>query len=571
MKNTVIATLVIFIASILVSLPLFKTGFYSVHDDQQIARLFLFNQSLFAGQFPVRWVGGLGFGFGYPLFNFYPPFVYMLGELIHIIGFNFINSIKIVFFLGILLSGFSMFILVKELWGRMSGITAAIFYMFAPYRAVDMYVRGALAESFAFVWLPLILWGFYKVSKKQTMNFAYITGFLLALLMITHNLIFLPFTLILMIYVPSLLFLSKNKTLFLKHTFFAGVLGAGLSAFFWLPSLLEKKYTIVDQILLTNLADYRIHFVYPEQLWNWQWGFGGSAKGLADGISFKIGKIHIILTTASLFLMSIYYMRAKFAKRKFILPATFVSLFLFSALMTTMYSQIIWDTIKPLAYLQFPWRFLTFTTLFSSIMAGYFIYFLRLSFLRAIFTGIILIALIVPNYKLFKPQFYRENLTDAEATSAEKINWDVSLSSFEYSPKDVSLKVDQRGVNMIDINKADIPNNKIKMASSDVHFDVLKNTPSLIEFNYESANKTTAQANVFDFPNWSVYIDGRKIEHNSVGKLKLIAFDIPEGFHTISIKFENTRFRVFANLVSAISLLIFAMYFLKKWQTRILN
>lgn len=571
MKNTVITMLIIFIASILLSLPLFKPGFYTVHDDQQIARLFLYGQSLKSGQFPVRWVDQLGFGFGYPLFNFYPPFVYMLGDLIHIIGFNFINSIKIVFFLGILLSGFSMFILVKELWGRISGLTAAIFYMFAPYRALDIYVRGALAESFSFVWLPLILWGFYKVSKKQTINYAYITGFLLALLMITHNLIFLPFTLILIIYVPSLVLLSKNKKLFLKHTIFAGIIGAGLSAFFWLPSLLEKKYTIVDQILLTNLADYRIHFVYPQQLWNWQWGFGGSAKGLADGISFKIGKIHVILSAVTPLLMAVYYKHGKLAKTKLILSATFLFLFVFSAFMATMYSEFIWYLIKPLAYLQFPWRFLTFTALFSSIMAGYFIYILRLSFLRFIFTGIILIALIVPNYKLFKPQFYRESLTDAEATSPEKINWDVSLSSFEYSPRGIALKVDERGVNMIDINKNEIPNSKIEIASSDVLINMLKNTPSLIKFNYNSTSKTIAQANIFDFPNWNVYIDGRKVEHNSVGKFKLIAFDIPEGTHTVSIKFENTKVRVFADLVSAISLLIFTTYFFKKWQTRILN
>lgn len=548
-----------------------KPGLYTMHDDQQVARLFLYHQSLKSGQFPVRWVSQLGFGFGYPLFNFYPPFVYMIGELVHIFGFNFINSIKTVFFLSILLSGFSMFILVKALWGRASGFIAAIFYMFAPYRALDIYVRGALAESFSFVWLPLILWGFYKVSKEQTLNYAYLTGFLLALLMITHNLIFLPFTLILIIYVPILLFTSKNKTLFLKHTIYAGLLGAGLSAFFWLPALLEKKYTIVDQILLTNLADYRIHFVYPQQLWNWQWGFGGSAKGLMDGISFKIGKIHIILSAVSLLLMAIYYKHGQLAKTKLIFPAVFLFLFVFSAFMTTMYSEFIWYLIKPLAYLQFPWRFLTFTALFSSIMAGYFIYVLRLSFLRFIFTGIILIALIVPNYKVFKPQFYRESLTNAEATSAEKINWDVSSSSFEYSPKGIALKVDDRSVNMIDINKNDIKNNKIEIASSNVVINMLKNTPSLMKFNYQSTINTVAQVNTFDFPNWNVYIDGRKVEHNSVSKFKLIAFDIPEGTHTVSIKFENTKVRLFADLVSAVSLLIFTTYFFKKWQTRILN
>ena len=87
----------ILLASLIIAWPLAKPGLYTIHDDQQIARLFVFDQALGHGQFPVRWVDGLGFGFGYPLFVFYPPLVYMLSELFHLTGFSFINSIKLVF------------------------------------------------------------------------------------------------------------------------------------------------------------------------------------------------------------------------------------------------------------------------------------------------------------------------------------------------------------------------------------------------------------------------------------------------------------------------------------------
>ena len=43
-----------------------------MHDVQQVARLQQMDKSLKAGQFPVRWVEDLGFGYGYPVFNFYP-------------------------------------------------------------------------------------------------------------------------------------------------------------------------------------------------------------------------------------------------------------------------------------------------------------------------------------------------------------------------------------------------------------------------------------------------------------------------------------------------------------------
>src|SRR3989339_622315 len=118
MKKGLIPILLILFFSILLSLPLLKPGLYIIHDDQQIARLFLFDKALKFGQFPVRWVDELGFGFGYPLFVFYPPLVYMVGEMFHFLGFGFIDSIKLVFFNSIFFSGIAMYVLIKELWGR---------------------------------------------------------------------------------------------------------------------------------------------------------------------------------------------------------------------------------------------------------------------------------------------------------------------------------------------------------------------------------------------------------------------------------------------------------------------
>src|SRR3990167_491946 len=221
MKKGLIPILLILFFSILVSLPLLKPGLFIIHDDQQIARLLLFDQALKAGQFPPRWVDELGFGFGYPLFVFYPPLVYMVGELFHLIGFSFIDSIKLVFFTSIFASGLAMYILAKEFWDRQTAAVSALFYILVPYRALDVYVRGALAESFSFVWLPLILWSFYKLYKTNKPIYVYLSTIFLALLMITHNLIFLPFMLILPFYLFFLILVSDNKKKFIVNCCFA--------------------------------------------------------------------------------------------------------------------------------------------------------------------------------------------------------------------------------------------------------------------------------------------------------------------------------------------------------------
>ena len=571
MKANIFTIAIILFFSILVSLPLLKPGLHLIHDDQHIARLYLFDQVLKAGQFPVRWVNGLGFNFGYPLFVFYPPLVYILGEIYHLIGFGFTDSVKLVFFSSILFSGLAMYIFVRELWGKFPALISALFYLLVPYRALDVYVRGALAESFSFVWLPLIFWSYYKLFYTRKVIYIYLSGIFLALLMITHNLIFLPFMLILPIYLIFLVLISKEKLLTINYLLLTIALAIGLSAFFWIPALLEKKFTIVDEMLLTNLSNYKIHFVYPQQLWNWTWGFGGSAEGLRDGISFKIGKLHILVSVAAL-AVAIGYMIRKFNVGKFTVHSSqftvmFFLLFVFSAFMTTFYSKFIWEIIKPLGYLQFPWRYLTFTALFSSILAGAFIYLLRLTILRLVIGSILIISLLIPNLKLFQPQNFRPNLTDEIATSNEVINWDVSRTSFEYIPMGVELIKDERNVNMLNISKSDIPKEKITILQGEAQINTVREQPHKVEIQVDSAAGVNLQANLFNFPGWQVKIDDEQVKVEDDNRLKLINFKVPSGIHNVEIEFGNTNVRLFANLFSLLSAFTAAAFVLiKKWQ-----
>lgn len=601
MKTNLVLIILVLFFSISISLPILKPGLYAIHDDQHVARLYLFDQSLRAGQFPVRWSDELGFGFGYPLFNFYPPFTYMLGEIFHLAGLSLISSVKIVFFLGIFLSGVSIYILVKELFGKLEGFVAAIFYMFAPYKALDIYVRGALAETFTFVWLPLILWSFLKLQKTGKIIYLLTSSLFLALLMITHNLIFLPFMLFLPIYLIFLFLKTSDKKLFTVNCLLSIVYSLLLSAFFWTPSLFEKKFTLVDDLLLTDFANYRIHFGYPTQLWNWTWGFGGSAPGLADGISFKIGKLHILASIAALIFALIHLAKNKIgakinsqmlARRSFPDPRSlsvvcskvgstvncsprvageagqlstvFFALFLFSAFMTTFYSKVIWEILKPLAYLQFPWRFLTFTALFSSILAGAFIYFLRFSIFKLIVSILLITLLLLGNLKLFAPNGYRLSLTDSQATSEQIIKWDVSKSSFEYIPRGIQVETDGLGKRVPPIKNQQIPTSTIE---NNPHVQILElNTkPTKIEFSASILQPTNVLVNTFNFPGWQVKVDGQKVPINDQNKLKLISFNIDKGPHSVLIEFENTKVRSFANyitLASLVSMLI--LFFMAK-------
>lgn len=513
-----------------------------MHDDQQVVRLQQLDKSLKAGQFPVRWVSDLGFGYGYPLFNFYPPLSYYLGEVFHLTGLGYIDSIKMVWFTALVGSGLTMYFLAKQFWGKIGGVVAGLFYMYAPYHALDAYVRGALAELFSFVWLPLILWAAYKKRPVAA-------GIFLALLMITHNLIFLPF----MVFFAVWALVFSRKSLFLSP-----IIAFGLTAFFWLPALAEKQFTLVDQLLIKNLASYQIHFLCPSQLWWGAWGFGGSVAGCADGMSFALGKIYWLVVLAA-------FPAAVLFRNKIALLIW--SLLAFSQFMTTSYSQILWDRISQLWYLQFPWRFLEFAVLFAALLAGF--------VGRKIWLAVPLVALLIfIQGKYFIPQQYIPT-TDSQLLTDKYIKWDISASSFEFMLKGVATYINDRGVVWVDINQSQTQNSKLKISAQGGPASGWQNGEVRINYWYPDSFSVTGefgdngvfQPQISNFPGWKVWVDGQEIEIQDNNKYKLITVDVGQGEHTIVGMFTNTPVRAIGNLISLAAILSIGIYGLRRSKT----
>ena len=103
-----IGLLFVLFISILTILPLFRDGFFPIHDDAQIVRVQQMTKALQDGQFPVRWVSDLGYGYGYPIFNFYAPLPYYIGSVFDLIGFSPLTATKIMMGIGMLVAGLTM-------------------------------------------------------------------------------------------------------------------------------------------------------------------------------------------------------------------------------------------------------------------------------------------------------------------------------------------------------------------------------------------------------------------------------------------------------------------------------
>ena len=119
-------------------LPLLHSGFFDVHDNTQVVRVYEMGKMLAQKTFPVRWVPDLGYGYGYPIFNFYGPLPYYIGGVVTLLGINALISTKIMLGVGILLSAVTMFIFSRKFFGDVGGVVSAIVYSYFPYHAVNI-------------------------------------------------------------------------------------------------------------------------------------------------------------------------------------------------------------------------------------------------------------------------------------------------------------------------------------------------------------------------------------------------------------------------------------------------
>jgi hypothetical protein len=533
---------------------IFHAGFFPIHDNAQVQRVYEMSKALEDGMFPVRWVADLGYNYGYPIFNFYAPLAYYVGGYMTNIGIDALNATKTIMVLAMLISGITMYLFAKEFWGKLGGVLTALLYVYAPYHAVELYVRGDIAELWGYAFIPLAFYGLWKTFSQRQWRYVAIGASAYAFIVISHNLTALMitpffFVTLVILYIASY---SKQKELrTMKKQYYLPVIlliGILLAAFYWLPTLTEMKYTnVLSQI--GGGADFHDHFVCLNQLWNSPWGYGGSTSGcLYDGLSFKIGKIHIVLAIIGLTALLGFW---KKAKTKFSLLIWFAIALLCSVFLMLESSSFIWNAIPQMAFIQYPWRFLMITSFFSSFLGGGTLYLLQSKFEKhktiqnaLVIIGIIgAIGIVLFNAKVFIPQTVLP-ITAQDYTNFKNIAWTTSKISDEYLMPGIHKP---NNFNEIPQSKIATDNKlititKLSEKTQDIHaiVTVKQNTTMTLHLNY--------------FPTWHIFIDGKIVEFKYFNKGLLV--NIPQGTHLLEVKFIQTPIEKLANALSLSGVLV---------------
>ncbi|MCM8787870.1 MAG: hypothetical protein NC935_07480, partial [Candidatus Omnitrophica bacterium] len=357
--------------------------FFTFHDSTQPARIQQFVKELKNFHIPPRVAPDMNYQLGYPVFNFYAPASYWITSVINIIGFDVVNSLKLSFLLALTVGFLGTYLFFKKFFDFLPSILGGFFYITSLYFPLNIFVRGNLGETWFLALLPLTM------ALLLSANNLPVLSILLSFLFTSHNilsLISIPFILIFTL-------LIKNK----KKNLISIILGLLLSSYFWLPAILEMKYTWAKEIAtITNFND---HFLCLNQLWQSQWGFGGSTKGcLNDGMSFMIGKLQIIFFVLGLILFIIRKKENKNIYWFFILT-TLTCLFL-----TSFQSRFIWNLFSPImSIIQFPWRFIGLSLIGISFFSAYFFHRIKILFKNLLIFAILATVLII-NGKYFQGQ-----------------------------------------------------------------------------------------------------------------------------------------------------------------------
>jgi len=541
-----------------------------------LTRMVEFDAAIRSGDFLPAWSPDFYFGYGSPLFQFYAPLAYYFTEIPVLAGLGFATALKVTQFAALFASGLAMYRLAVTYFSGWAACLGGVFYMLAPYRLVDIFVRHALAEHCAFIWLPLIIWGTERfVSQRGRIGL--IIGLLAtAALILTHNitaLIGLP------VCVATGWILSSPKCGW-RSFFSAGwpaVLGVGLAAFFWWPAMSGRPLTQAEESLTGGYFDFRHHFIEASRFISPGWGFGQSEAAAPDRMSLQIGFPHLLAGLGAVALAFMARRKAQGDDRRrarWVLAG--LAIMLGAAFMCGPWAQPLWQFLPLVKYVQFPWRFLGLVVLgaamcgtavadrlgatsaraekfvflggFAAILAAYFPYYSQARFVAgdardhsvarvdaATVDALDAAGLFIPVGRFITTADIRE--AGEHATSRD-----------DFLPRTVKQKPTHPAATMLLAAGYPVP----------VWTHPQLNT---YRFHLQMAGPVIAELEQFWFPGWQATIDGQPANTTPFGPHAIVSCEVPAGDHAVEFHYAGLPQRQTGFLVSLGALVLAAASF----------
>ena len=497
-----------------------------------------------------RYSSGLVYGYGAPLFNYFPPLSYFPASWLHGLGFSFVGSWLLSMVIYTLLAALGMFLLAR-LWTRsdLAGWMAALAYVNAPFFLFDSLTRGSSSELAALAALPFVMLGFTRLAKYGRRRDLVLAVATFALFIPLHTLITLHGTALLALYCLFLVWHEGERRAVFIRLSLAGLLGLVIAAFYWLPALLEA-----DSIKLSLISEQLSHINVKRHL-------RPLAEILAlphtadptqqnQAIPISLGWPQLIVSAIGLLLSWRLALR-RYLPLMLLIWITVLCL----VFMNTPHSAPLWDAIPLIGFTQFPWRLLGLASLLLALASGIGVVLIAATLPggsgRAIvigFIGLIILLYALPwTYRAYHDDLQVDDIRDVQ--QFERDGGQLALSSYaEYLP----LSADAL---LLDPQRFATGDQVPRLLPSD--------SPEILSEQWSgtwaslSLRSDKEQTLVFDWlylPGWRADIDGQAVEVFPSAPAGLVALDAPAGQFDLRIALGSTTTQAAAQVLSAVGL-----------------
>jgi 6-pyruvoyl-tetrahydropterin synthase related domain len=504
-----------------------------------------------------RWAESFYFGYGSPVFQYYASLTYYLTSLLmRITASDSVNALRLLTVISMLGAGAGMYLFVRGEVSKLAGIIAAVVYVYSPYIFyTEPYARGVYPELLSFALFPFVLW-FYGRLMRTGLAWAMIPAALgSAALILTHNLMGLVLTGMLMAWLGWNFLTGILAKKPLRENILAlvtAILGIGLAAFFWIPVILEQDAVPLGNLTAVALLDYRNFFVPLDKL------LALTSRSDAGSINGLLHQLNLGVAQWVLALMGIVGVLTMYVKKRAQHGVSLHTL-LFFALMSGILiflmlpaAEFLWGAVSRLAFLQFPWRFLGPAAFCLAVLAG--MNALWIERLPSHNGGIMAAAFVIAPITLAMPTFYVPEWTNMTVDTSTAAYQQAEMSglqmattySNEYLPINTHVMPDPTARLIADyadgypVNKANF-----EILPPGVEIEPLEHGPQHDVWRAQSDQPFTLEILTFYFPGWQAEIDGAPVEVRPSDSHGLITLDVPAGEHTI---------RVFLGATPAVSL-----------------
>ncbi|MDW8327396.1 MAG: hypothetical protein RMK99_12575, partial [Anaerolineales bacterium] len=547
------------------------------------------------------WAPDLAFGYGYPVFNYFPYSSHYLVALLILTGLSALTAYKIICAAALVGSAWSAYAFGHELFDESSaGLVTGVAYLYSPYLLYDAHIRGSVPESLALALLPLALLHLRRAAYGQARSAVW-AGLALAACIFAHHGVTLQVMPFLAAYAAFELWQFHKRSaasigqsllrtpLFpspfspLPSPFFllpaSFLLAFLLSAFFWLPALLESQYVQTERGTLNGGMLYTNNFLSFGELFAWPrlpvdpdllnppvvrplplaallfagpalirwWGRGTAASPKSEqSNSSPISTLYSPLSTLLFFTL-----------------ASALAVLLIHPV-----SRPLWDNLPLLRLTLFPWRLLGPISLFVAVVAGALFvgrrtaegrpqiaaaHGIRNTHYATRFTLLlVIVVLVIAGLPFASPPFEpvppRPGLADMAAFEIPP-DFIGTTTVGEYLPRAVQQLPADVGARR-DLSR------RPRFSAPGAQVTHTPLSPTQDAFTVSAAAPVTFIYNRFYFPGWRAMLDGKPVALRVTAPEGLMALDLPPGTHTLTFELADTWPRTLGNLLSVVGVAV---------------